>query len=121
MYTHLKDRQYYEDIYDRHAVEWARRDIVYYDNFHDELKRNLPKDEKLDKPGNAYVLNLFYMQVVGNDLLCRYEERENSITEWTARDRAKDEQLAMARLTSEPTCRHCGEQGLRLTDKMLIH
>lgn len=121
MYTHLKDLQHYEDIYDRHTVEWARRDIVYYDNFHDEIKRNLPKGEKLDKPGNAFALNLFYMQVVGNDLLRRYEERENGITEWMARDRAKDEQIATARLTSEPVCRHCGKQGLRLTDKMLIH
>lgn len=121
MYTHLKDRQYYEDIYDRHTVEWARRDTVYYDNFHDEMKRNLPKGEKLDKPGNAFALNLFYMQVVGNDLLRRYEEREGSITEWMARDSAKDEQIAEARLSSEPTCRHCDKQGLRLIDKILIH
>lgn len=121
MHTHLKERQYYENIYDRHTVEWARRDIVYYDNFHDEVKQNLPKGEKIDKPGNAFVLNLFYMQVVGNDLLHRYEEREGDITEWMARDRAKDEQIAMARLTNEPTCRHCGKQGLRLTGKMLIH
>lgn len=121
MYIHLKDRQYYEDIYDRHTVEWARRDTVYYDNFHDEMKRNLPKGEKLDKPGNAFALNLFYMQVIGNDLLRRYEERESSIAEWMARDRVKDEQLTEARLTSEPTCRHCDKQGLRLIDKMLIH
>lgn len=121
MYTHLKGRQYYDDIYDHHTVEWARRDIVYYDNFHDEMKRNLPEGEKLDKPGNAFALNLFYMQVIGNDLLRRYEEREGSITEWMARDRAKDEQITEARLTSEPTCRHCDKQGLRLIDKILIH
>lgn len=121
MYTHLKDRQYYEDIYDHHTVEWARRDIVYYDNFHDEVKNSLPKGEKIDRPGNAFVLNLFYMQVVGNDLLRRYEEREVDITAWMERDRAKDEQIAAARLTDEPTCRHCGKQGLRLIDKTLIH
>ncbi len=121
MYTHLKERQYYEDIYDRHTVEWARRDIIHYDNFYDEVKTNLPKGEKLDQPGNAFILNLFYMQIVGNDLLRRYEERESDITAWMARDRTKDEQIAAARLADEPTCRYCGKRGLRLIDKTLLH
>ncbi len=37
-----------------------------------------------------------------------------------AKDQAKDDQIANARLTEEPYCRHCGKQGLRITDKSLI-
>lgn len=37
MYTHLKERQFYEDSYDHSTVETGRRCIVYYENFYDEL------------------------------------------------------------------------------------
>ena len=46
----------------------------------------MPKGEKVDKPGNAFLLNVFYMETVGNDLLRRYEKRESTINDWTARD-----------------------------------
>lgn len=121
MYTHLKERQYYEDIYDRHTVEDGRRGMVHYDKFHAEFESKLPKDDKIDRPGNAILLNTFYMQAVGNKLLDRYENREQRITEWMAKDEDKDNQIAGARLTEEPYCRHCGKQGLRITDKSLMH
>jgi len=35
MITHLKDRQYYIDLYDRITVEDARRNVKHYDNFFD--------------------------------------------------------------------------------------
>jgi len=121
IYTHLKERQYYEDIYDRHTVEDGRRGMVHYDKFHDDFKRKLPKDDKIDRPGNALLLNVFYMQTVGNELLHRYEKRDERIGVWMQRDEDKDDQIAGARLSEEPICNHCGKQGLRITDKSLMH
>lgn len=121
MYTHLKERQYYEDIYDRHTVEEARRGMVHYDKFHADFEKKLPKGDKIDRPGNAILLNVFYMQTVGNDLLDRYENREQHINEWMEKDEAKDDQITSARLTEEPYCQHCSKQGLRITDKSLMH
>lgn len=121
MYTYIKERQYYEDLYDKHTVEHARWGIVHYDNFCVELDKKIQKDDKLDRPGNAIVLNAFFMQAVGEKLLHRYEERTKTIDDWMIRDSAKDDQLASARLSSEPTYQHCGKQGLRITDKSLMH
>lgn len=121
MYTHLKERKYYEDLYDKLTVESARRGMGYYDDFYADFKTKLPKGEKIDRPGNAFVLNVFYMQTVGNELLERYEKRDEHIREWMERDEAKDEQIASARLTEEPYCHHCGKHGLRIIDKSLMH
>lgn len=121
MYTHFKERKYYEDLYDRFTVDYARDHIGHYDKFHADLIKKLPKDDTIDRPGNALVLNAFYMQVIGLELLVRYEKREQRILEWMERDEAKDEQIASARLTEEPYCHHCGEHGLRIIDKSLMH
>lgn len=61
------------------------------------------------------------MQVVGLKLLDRYENRDQCINEWIARDEAKDNQVDSARLNEEPSCRHCDKQGLRITDKALLY
>lgn len=121
MYSLLKKRSYYEDLYDRLTIESARRGMTYYDNFYAEFESKLPKGEKLDKPGNAFALNLFYMETVGNELLERNENREGKIQEWISRDQAKDEQISSARLNQEPTRHHCGKQGMRIIDKSLMH
>jgi predicted RNA-binding Zn-ribbon protein involved in translation (DUF1610 family) len=121
MYTHLKERQFYEDIYDRHTVEEARRGMVHYYKFHDDVEKRLDKGDTIDRPGNAAILNAFYMQVVGLELLRRYENRELYIADWMAKDEAKDAQIAAAQLTEEPYCQHCGKQGLRIIDKSLMH
>jgi len=121
VYTHLKEHPYYEDLYDHLTVDDARRHMVYYEDFYSDFEKKLPKDEKIDRPGNAFVLNVFYMQTVGNDLLRRYEKHEETINVWTVRDESKDAQIADARLTDEPRCHHCGKQGLRIIDKSLMH
>mgnify|MGYP001316560323 CR=1 FL=1 len=109
MYTHLKDRQYYENLYDKLTIEAARRGIVHYDKFLTDFEGKLPKGEKLDKPGNAFAVNVFYMQTVGNELIHCYEKRESTIGEWMARDESLDERIANARLSDEPYCQHCGK------------
>lgn len=120
-FVHLQDQKYYEDMYDRHTIEDGRRGMTYYDDFYDKFKKKLPKNEKLDRPGNAIVLNVFYMQTVGNGLLQRYENRDQAISKMMDNDRAKDDQIASARLTEEPYCHHCSKQGLRIIDKSLLH
>lgn len=120
-YIYLKPRQYYEDFYDRLTVETGRRDIVYYYNFYAEFESKLSADDKIDRPGNVLLLNTFYLQTVGNELIQRYQERDTTIEKWVARDKAKDDQIASARLVKEPICHHCGKTGLRITDKSLMH
>lgn len=120
MHEYLKDRKYYEELYDKSTIEVARRGMSHYDRFFSEFKNKLPKDEKLDRPGNAFLVNIFYMETIGNKLLRRYEERESTINDWMARDEAKDEQIANARLSEEPYCRHCNKKGMRIIDKSLM-
>ncbi len=121
MYKHLKKLNYYEDLYDKFTIEDARRGMGYYDEFYSDFETKLPKGEKIDKPGNAFLINVFYMETVGNELLHRYEKRDGQISEWMQRDESKDDQLLSARLSEEPYCHHCGKQGLRITDKSLMH
>lgn len=120
-YIHLKPRSYYEDMYDRSTVESGRRHIVYYEDFYAKFEKKLPADDKISRPGNALLLNVFYMQTVGNELIRRYQEREATIAEWITRDEAKDVQVSDARLSEEPYCHHCSKHGLRITDKSLMH
>ena len=119
MFIHLKDRKYYEDLYDRFTIEHARWGEKHYDKFHKEIEGKLPKDDKIDRPGNALVLNMFYMQAVGLDLIERDDNRERKITGWMDRDSEKDAQITNARLASEPICQHCKKTGLRIIDKHL--
>lgn len=121
MITHLKDRQYYIDLYDRSTVDDARRSIKYYDKFFNEFQKKLPTDETVEKPGNALILNVYYMQSVGMELLDRYENRDDSIDEWILNDELRDRRISNARLTKEPNCQHCNKNGLRIINKSLMH
>lgn len=56
-YTHLKDRSWYEDVYDRHTVKWARWGMVHYEKFYAELKEKIPKDDTIERPAYGPVLN----------------------------------------------------------------
>lgn len=121
MYKHLNERTAYEDRYDYLTVESARKGMVHYYKFYADFEKKLPKNEKVDKPGNAFLLNVFYMETVGNELLRRYEKRDEVINDWMASDEAKDAQITNARLAEEPHCHQCGGQGLRIIDKSLMH
>lgn len=120
MIVHLKERKYYEDLYDRLTVEWGRRNTETFNELYDKFFEIMP-----DEPRNSHRavlhLNLIYMIFVGNELLDRYDKRDGDILKMMARDKAKDQQVADARLSDEPHCQHCQATGLRLTDKMLCH
>jgi hypothetical protein len=121
VYTYSKSRHYYEDLYDHHTVESARDGQAHYEKFKKDIQKKLGPEEDISLPRNAIALNMFYMQVVGNELVDRYNNRDTQIFQWIARDEAKDDQIASARLTNEPSCTHCGKQGLRIIDKSLMH
>ena len=120
MYTYLREYQFYEDIYDRHTVENGRRSQASFEKVYNEfVKKNPPEDPK--HLGFVLHMNIFYMAYVGNDLLDRYDKRDEYIRDWIAKDEAKDAQIANARLSAEPVCQHCGKTGLRIIDKSLMH
>jgi len=121
MYFFLKERQYYENRYDHQTVERARFDELYYEKFLVELKNKMLKGDTIEMPRYAVVLNAFYMQAIGNELLDRYERRDQYIDEWMVSDESKDDQIATARLAKELHCHHCNRQGLRIIDKSLMH
>jgi hypothetical protein len=118
MGSHIQPREYYEKNYDRTTVEAGRRDTVIFNNLYDKFFEIMP-DEPRNSHRAALHLNLVYMVFVGNHLLDRYDKREESIRDRIAKDEAKDERLAVARLTTEPICQHCEATGLRLKSKML--
>lgn len=120
MMKRLKNREYYEDLYDRLTVECGRRNTETFNDLYDKFFEIMP-DEPRNSLRAVLHLNLIYMLFVGNELLDRYDKREDDIREMMAKDEAKDRQVVDAHLTTEPVCQHCQATGLRLTDKMLCH
>jgi predicted RNA-binding Zn-ribbon protein involved in translation (DUF1610 family) len=118
-YVHLKSHGYYEDLYDRITVESGRRNQASFVKLYKDLFKEFP-DEKSASWGDSVTFNALYMEMVGNELLNRYDQRESEIHNMMAEDEAKDDQLADARLAVEPVCQHCGETGLRITSKELL-
>lgn len=120
VYIHLKERQFYEDIYDRHTVDDGRRSQASFEKVYDDFFKKFP-DEDPKRHGVVLHMNMFYMAFAGNDLLDRYDKRDEYIRDWMAKDEAKDMQIANARLSVEPVCQHCGKMSLRIIDKSLMH
>ncbi len=54
-------------------------------------------------------------------LLPRWEKRDSTINDWMRDDKLSDERLENTRPRTEPTCANCGQQGLRLVSKQLLH
>lgn len=120
MIKHLKNREHYEDFYDRLTVEWGRRNTETFNELYDKFFEIMPNEPRNSHRAVLH-LNTVYMIFVGNELIDRYDSRESDIHEMMARDEAKDRQITDARLTVEPVCQHCCATGLRLTDKILLY
>ena len=120
MRTHLKDRKYYEDVYDGVTVSIARRNVASFEKFRERWFEIMP-DEKPDSQRSIFNLNWIYMLMAGSKLVERYDEREADIQRMMSEDTIKDEKVAEARLSEEPICQHCSKTGLRIIDKMLHH
>ena len=117
---HLKDRTHYEGLYDRTTVYSARLDMKSFFAFRDKWHEKSPDSEE-NRFRNSWHLNNFYMMMVGNKLVDRYNGRDQAIRTMMTEDEARDARLSATRLTAEPRCEHCDNTGLRITDKTLIH
>ena len=100
-YKHLKERSYYEEMYDRHTVEECR--------WYEEPR---PMDEEDVKKGltpdsvqwmHTFVTDWLMFQCAGN----RYLHREESISESMERDRQRDALMERARIPLL-RCPSCG-------------
>lgn len=116
----VKDKNYYEDCYDHMTVYFARLNMKPFLDFREKWLEMMPDNEE-NKHRNPFHLNNIYMMMVGNKLVDRYNEREQAIQTMITEDEARDARLSTARLTSEPSCEHCGKAGLRITDKEFMH
>lgn len=122
MIKQLKDRKYYEDLYDCITVEIGRREsgaiVTAYQSIYPKVKS---ESEQEAKAFEFWSDRLYWWLVELPYLLPRWEEREATIREWMVRDRHLDERLENARPRNEPICTQCGKQGLRLVLKELLH
>jgi hypothetical protein len=107
-------------MYDRHTVEGARKDLKYFMDFRDGWFKIMP-DEKPDSFRSVFHLNHIYMQMMGYELLKRYDKRDAYIREMMVKDEDKDDLVSSARLAHEPVCEHCNKIGLRIISKDLMH
>lgn len=102
-HKHLKERSYYEEIYDRHTVEDCR--------WHEEPRSKSDEEKDADKGltpgqlqwGHDFVTDWLMFQCAGN----RYLHREESITESMELDRQRDVMMERAR-TPLLRCPSCG-------------
>jgi len=104
-YQHLKDRPYYEDMYDRHTVEMCRR----YEEPRPISKSEQGSEEQLSPAQIQWCHDLssdwILFQTVGD----RYLKREESIERWILKDQRSDEMLENARIPLV-SCSSCGER-----------
>jgi predicted RNA-binding Zn-ribbon protein involved in translation (DUF1610 family) len=120
MITHLKDRKYYEDLYDKITVDIGREEGQKLLAVRSQI---LKTTEEKDMYATEFWFERLYWWLIEIPyLLPRWEERQPTIDSWMRSDREKDERLANARPRTEPVCSNCGKrQGLRLTMKHLLH
>lgn len=126
MRTYLQDRKHYEDRYDDITIAVCRqKEQVCIDALHDAKKKLKPftgKDKDKDPQRELLrAFNLHYYFMVEWLAGERWQEREQEIQNMMSKDEAKDHQIAEARLTSEPSCIHCGKTGLCILSKDLMH
>lgn len=102
-FQHLRDRSYYEDLYDRFTVEDCR--------WHEEWEPPQKEQKEGEEHLSPKQIQFFYtfandfhlFHLVGD----RYLAREKTINEWMERDRERDTLIANARRPLV-RCQSCG-------------
>lgn len=85
-FKYLRDKQYYEDIYDRHTIEQCRSIVTRLKNVKFPKKlESQPEKEKAKAIGYLFHLPLFFIK--GE----RYVKRAETIENWMSRDRQRDD------------------------------
>lgn len=74
MYTHLKERQHYEDSYGHATVYLARVKMKSFLDFRDKWLEMMPSNEE-NRRRNPFHLNNIYM-MIGSRLVEHYNKRE---------------------------------------------
>lgn len=121
MITYLKERQYYDDLYDKTTVDIGRAEgeklLAARGEFFKKAKISEEKDVNV---ADFWWERIYWWLIEIPYLLPRWEEKQSTIESWMRRDRELDERLANARPGLEPICSNCGKQGLRLVTKHLL-
>lgn len=109
-YQYLKERLYYEDLYDRFTVERALR-----------LEKSIMESTSTDglnpKVVESYkpiMLQVCLYALTGE----RYRERNTTIQEWLEKDRRRDERYENAQEPHEVRCKFC-DKSMEMFDKSL--
>lgn len=98
---HLKDKQYYIDLYDRHTVERCRWYARVDDS--DELPRGKKVTKAQAKVVKDWVNELFLKFETGE----RYQNKEKTIQEWMARDQMLDDLYENTQAPEDIRCLTC--------------
>lgn len=101
MSKHLKEKQYYIDLYDRHTVERCRRYARVDDS--DELPRDKKVTTAQAKAVKDWANELFLKFETGE----RYQNKDKTIQEWMARDQALDDLYENAQAPEDIRCLTC--------------
>lgn len=101
---HLKQKQYYSNLYDRRTVDKCRRIINRYAkmDLSDDKYEEYDEDELKRTRYKLAQLELYFL--TGD----RYLQKEETINEWMERDGAKDKKLKEATSPEQVTCDTCG-------------
>lgn len=103
IYQHLKDRPYYEDMYDRHTVEMCHR----YEDPRPISEATLEAAKGDVSPAqNQWCHDLASDWILFQTSGDRYLKREDTIEQWMEKDRRRDEMLERTRMppVSCPSC-----------------
>ena len=105
MDKHLKDKQYYIDLYDRYTVEHCRRAEK---RWKDDDKELPPiEGEKLTKEQQAGMKDSLMEWVMHFEKGERYLQKDSRIHEWMESDRKKDELYESAQAPEGIRCLTC--------------
>lgn len=120
MRTHLKEREYYEDLYDSFTVDTCRfmrfsdKDIPDEEFLGQDLSEDQIKALKDIKSGWIDVAREIGTFCYAAE---RYKDKSETIDEWIKKDREKDERLAKLEPPRHVRCRECLSTNLRLESK----
>lgn len=118
----LKDRQYYENLYDRETIRIGWHEGGAIRDAREKFFANIEGADDEEKDKLIFWWERIYWWLVELPyLLPRWEGREAGIDALMLQDKRLDEHLEGARPRIEPVCTNCGKQGLRLALKQLLH
>lgn len=106
-YKHLKDEQYYTDLYDLITIKDCLGTIEFYSKplkATSELEKKMSPDEV--KRGKMLVTDISIYFKKGE----RYRNKASTIREWMQRDKEKDEFVEKTPEPKNISCSHCGNR-----------